>query len=289
MLTAVQSLTGRLTGRRRDADGGRPSGRRVPPLPILPGRPGRAAGAGWGRLGRDGRVRRAACAPARPQPGDRPVRGLRPPPRRPHALRRCDLSAPFQFMTSWTSRAGGGQPSDHRRRPRSLGSRGAPRVAQGRARGQARRRRAGRLEQEHDPDPVPRPAARRGRLVRPGGDRHGAVAEGAGVGHRRAAGRRGAAAARGRHRAEHGRRPGHAGAPRRRGSRQRVGGRLVASRSTASRPTTSPSFRPTRAAACSLPADVAGGDHRPGRPGGVARRDAPGAHRGPAAPRARMA
>ena len=49
--------------------------------------------------------------------------------------------------------------------------------------------RDGPPRQEHDPDPVPRAAARGGRLVRPRGHGHGAVVAGAGVGDRRAAGR----------------------------------------------------------------------------------------------------
>ena len=67
-------------------------------------------------------------------------------------------------MTSWWDRRGrwtAATATVRRRQP--VGSRGAPGVPQGGARGQARRRGAGGLQQEHDPDPVPRPAARGGR------------------------------------------------------------------------------------------------------------------------------
>ena len=193
---------------------------------------------------------------------------------------------PFQFMTSCGHRRPWTAPAPPSRRRQSLGSRGAPGVAQGRARGQAGRRGTGRLEQEHDPDPVPRAAARRGRLVRARGDRHGAVAAGAGVGDRRAAGRGGAPAARRRHRAQHGRRPRHPRAPRRRGCRQPLGRRIVllAQLPAGGRLPRAPGRRGQRPVAAGR---RPGRDHRPRRPGRVARRDAPGAHGRPAAPRSR--
>ena len=150
------------------------------------------------------------------------------PPHPPHALRRQPLSKSFQIHDVAVVPA---PPVDargeHLRRRQPLGSGGAPGVAQGRARGQARRRGSGGIEQEHHPDPVPRPPARRGRLVRARGHRHGAVAEGPGGGDGRAAGRRRAAAPGRRHRAEHGRRAGDAGAPRRRGRGERLRRRVV--------------------------------------------------------------
>ena len=129
----------------------------------------------------------------------------------------------------------------------SLGSPGAPRLPEGRAREQAGRGRTRGLRQEHDPDPVPHPPARRGGAGRARGDRHGALAAGAAGRHGRGARLGGAAAPRratscgpwptGRSRSST--------APTRAWWASRAEGRR--SRSTASRPTTSPSCPPTRA------------------------------------------
>ena len=140
-------------------------------------------------------------------------------------------------------------------RPRqSLGSRGAPRLAQGRARGQARRRRPRRLGQEHDPDPVPRPAARRGRLLRARGDGHGAVAAGPAGGAPSSSPARSCCRASPadivRSMADG---PGDARAPRQRGRRQRLGRRVVVLAQLPPGAATSRSCPPTRAAACRCP------------------------------------
>ena len=73
VLTAVQTLTGRLTGRRAARDGGHTSGRQGAFPPHAPP-PGRRAPRTWGRMGRE-RPSRGMSPTARPTRRNRPAAG----------------------------------------------------------------------------------------------------------------------------------------------------------------------------------------------------------------------
>ncbi len=230
VLTAVQALTGRLTGRRGSArDGGRPSGGRVRPLPTVPSRRPRAARAAWGRLGSD-RAPAGAVAHSRAHrpPGGR-CGAFAAPPQPPHGPTTSTSLKPFQFMTS--GRGPGAVGGDARRTPPSSSAGRVARCASCRPRKSSRpsSAAAGRAASSKSTIQILSHV-----LLRAEDGWCGLAATDMelslrvpGVGDRRAAGRRGAAAPGRRHRPEHGRRPGDARAPRRRGRGQRLGRRVV--------------------------------------------------------------